>query len=193
MLTKILFILVKQVPVSKHSTSNPKAYSKGRGSEKQLYYESPAFYIVMVVSDGLRSTFIWLKFQNFPGGASPQTPYNTVCYMCTDKCEPHTPHASHQSPLCIYTPFFILWINPWVVWIIWNSTYVWLCHRIQAEWSHSHICQVHEYITFINLVNKIVTVLINWTNWVNVSSFVRLKAGVSSLTSMVWLSSKGIQ
>ena len=133
MLTKILLILVKQVPVSKHSTSNPKAYSKGRGSEKQLYYESPAFYIVMVVSDGLRSTFIWLKFQNFPGGASPQTPYNTVCYMCTDKCAPHTPHASHQSPLCIYTPFFILWINPWVVWIIWNSTYVWLCHRIRSS------------------------------------------------------------
>ena len=33
----------------------------------------------MVVSDGLRSTFIWSKSQNFPGGACPQVPlYGTT-------------------------------------------------------------------------------------------------------------------
>ena len=32
------------------------------------------FCVFTVISDGLRSTLIWSKFQNFPGGACPQTP-----------------------------------------------------------------------------------------------------------------------
>ena len=47
---------------------------KGRGSEKRPYGESPElqsschkFCVVMVVSNGLRSTLIWSTFENFPG------------------------------------------------------------------------------------------------------------------------------
>ena len=37
----------------------------------------------MVVSDGLRSTLIRSKFQNFPGGACPQTPLTVLCTTTT--------------------------------------------------------------------------------------------------------------
>ena len=52
---------------------------KGRGSETRPYDESPKsschkFCVVMMVSNGFRSTLMWPKFKNFPGGAFPQTP-----------------------------------------------------------------------------------------------------------------------
>ena len=56
-------------------------FQREEGSEKRPYDESPRlqsschkFCVVMVVSDGFRSTLIWSKFKNFPGGACPQTP-----------------------------------------------------------------------------------------------------------------------
>ena len=67
-----------------HSVAVPhiqRLIQKGRGSEKRPYGESPElqsschkFCVVMVVSNGLRSTLIWSKFEKFPGGACPQTP-----------------------------------------------------------------------------------------------------------------------
>lgn len=103
-----------------------------------------------------------LNFKIFLEEQAPRPP-TTLCAICVQTNVHHTHHMHHTNPHSVYTPpssfsgstpglyelFEILRMSGYVI------------EFDQAEWSHSHICQVHEYITFINLVNKIVTVLIN--------------------------------
>jgi len=92
------------------SASNTQADSKGRGSEKRPYNKLPELHfswhkccVVMVVFDGLRSTLIWPKFQNFPGGACPPDPPRMLCAL------PTAPPATQ----CECLPLFNLLICPW--------------------------------------------------------------------------------
>ena len=74
---------------------------KGRGSEKRPYDESLVlqsschkFCVVMVVSDGLRSTLIWPKSKNFPGERAPRERYirhYTRAQNCARAAWPHQP------------------------------------------------------------------------------------------------------
>ena len=57
----------------------------------------------MVVSDGLRSTLIWSKFKNFPGGACPQTPLQR-CALYVRKIKIRAllaPHGHTKNTLCV--------------------------------------------------------------------------------------------
>ena len=95
------------------SASNTKANSKERGSEKRPYDESPElhsscnFCVVMVVSNGLRSTLIWSKFQTFPRRTCPQTPLE----HCTIRSQSTAHYMHHSNPHSMRMPtFFNLWI-----------------------------------------------------------------------------------
>ena len=72
------------------NTSNTRLIPKWRGSEKWLYDESPScgheFGMIMVVSDGLRSTLVWSKFSQ---GSMPSDPLRTLHYTRKD----HYNHA----------------------------------------------------------------------------------------------------
>ena len=67
---------------------------KGRGSKKQPYNElrelqssCHKFCVVMVVSDGLRSTLIWSKFKKFSWGTMPpDLPEHCALYTCKKNC-----------------------------------------------------------------------------------------------------------
>ena len=84
------------------SASNTKANSKERGSEKRPYDESPElhsscnFCVVMVVSNGLRSTLIL-----FLGEHAPRPPQNTALYAHSQL---HTTCTTATSTLCVCPP-----------------------------------------------------------------------------------------
>ena len=68
------------------------------------------FCVVMVVSDGLKSTLIYgLIWKNFPGSACPQTPLG---YTAKNKCALHAPHGRTNPHSMCAPPFFNLWIRP---------------------------------------------------------------------------------
>ena len=58
--------------------------------------------MVMVVSDGLRRTLIWSKFQNLPGGACPQIPLQ--CCVLYDHTQLRTAGAALTPSLCMPPP-----------------------------------------------------------------------------------------
>ena len=59
--------------------------------------------MVMVVSDGFRSTLIWFKFKNFPGQACPRPPYNALRYIRARK-KLRAPHGRTKLTLCMPPP-----------------------------------------------------------------------------------------
>ena len=91
---------------------------KGRGSKKQPYDELPElqsschkFCVVMVVSDGLRSTLIWSKCKNFPREHAPRPPWNVVRYTRTQKnCARRM--AAPPPTLCVPPPSSISGSTP---------------------------------------------------------------------------------
>ena len=89
------------------------------------------FYVIMVVSDVLRSTLIWSKFL---GEHAPKPPLNTVRYMLTHKCVLCAP--------CMPLPLFNFWICP---------------HALPLnilEWhaANAHPCHSSLYIDFCGCV-----------------------------------------
>ena len=82
---------------------------KRRGSETRPYDESPKsschkFCVVMMVSDGFRSTLMWPKFKNFPGGTFPQTPLQRFALYARAKscagcaCRMAAPNSFYVCP-----------------------------------------------------------------------------------------------
>ena len=79
---------------------------KGRGSEKrpheslELHSRHHKFCVVMVVSDGLRSTLRWSKFSE---GACPQTPLEHCPFYTARKLSVRVVCATwpHQPPLYV--------------------------------------------------------------------------------------------
>ena len=83
-----------------------------RGSEKRPYDESPElqsscqpFCVVMVVSDGLRSTLIWSKPKSFQGEHAPR-PSRTLCVLVRkEKFRAlRAPHGRTTPTLCVPPP-----------------------------------------------------------------------------------------
>ena len=84
---------------------------------------TPVVTNIVVVSNSLRSTLTWSKFQHFPVGACPQTPLeDCACsvYIAlfsgfwATHCKPQ---MSTREPIptqyvCPPPPFFNLWIHP---------------------------------------------------------------------------------
>ena len=117
------------------SASNTKADSKGKGLWETTIRRIAWVYtpVAVVVSDGLRSTLTWSKFQNFPGGACSQTPLqDCACsiYIASFSgfwatllratyCKRRIREgrgmrlARHTNPhsVCMPPPFFNLWIH----------------------------------------------------------------------------------
>ena len=95
---------------------------KGRGSEKWPYDESPKLQsschklcMVMVVSDGLRSTLIWSKFKKFSWGSMPPDPLQRCAlYVHAHIKKLHALRAPHEhtNPAVCVPPFFNLRICP---------------------------------------------------------------------------------
>ena len=71
----------------------------------------------MVVSDGLRSTLIWSKFEKyFLGEHAPSLapdPPRTLCVIHVEKmCALHVLYYCTNLDSMCAPPFFILWIRP---------------------------------------------------------------------------------
>ena len=70
----------------------------------------------MVVSNGLRRTLIWSKFQNLPGGACPQTPLQ--CCVLYDHTQLCATGAALTPSLCMPAPSSISGSAPAIVGLI---------------------------------------------------------------------------
>ena len=101
------------------STLHTKADSKGRCSKEQPYDESPKlqsschkFCVLMVVFDGLRNILLYnLNSKFFLGEWA-------LRYIRTQKqCTGCVCHMAAPNPLYVCTPFFNVWIHPWVLYI----------------------------------------------------------------------------
>ena len=65
------------------------------------------FCAFIVVSNGLRSTLLWSGFQNFPGGACPQTPLHRSGALYTHT-ETMCATWPHQKNLYVFPPPLML-------------------------------------------------------------------------------------
>ena len=92
-----------------------KLIPKGRGSERRQIDDSPELRsschklcVVMVVSDGLRSTLIW---SNFPLGSKPPDPL-TMLHALHAHTTLHCARHTNSQFMYICPPFSNLWICP---------------------------------------------------------------------------------
>ena len=97
--------------------------TKADSERKRPYVESPElmsscykFCVFTVVSDGLRTTLTWSKFQNFPGGACPPDPLERYALYahrnCTHIARAAWPHQRKKKILYVCPPPLLKTLDP---------------------------------------------------------------------------------